>query len=540
MLNHIYRKLPAGTAACFTSEHLLGPVAAERIEDPAVAAFLFNPETTAFRAIADGASIVLGRRGAGKSALIKTFLSPKLVREHIAAHFPDSPSARAVEHTDTDLNETNHIAIWVSAPFEMAEVDRIVRATKFYTVEMCAEAWTTRLWLNVVKRFIEDDKARRILPARLRDVYKSLSDLGNPEGIGPLKVSHVPKLIARVQANKASLIEQTKAALIACKCTVLFLIDTIEEYSIRETAVENIVSGLFYLAGANNPTSSACKYKIALPTEIYRVIENAGAPGKQSPVVEFIQWNSPDLERIAAHRLLIFASLHCPDFFAQVEPELKSRKALDKTFIRSLWQHALGAQMDNEAGAPENPIGYLMRHTLLLPRQVIYTITFALQAARAQSRAYLPVPPEALELALERGSETIAREVFTSYKHIYPQIGQVVEALLGHCDSEIAYGELHKLFNRLVHRQVPQEYCEDFPSFLRAMIDCGIFGVRVKEGERHVEGQFAYNYGGRITFNEKDTIVLHPAFCRQYLNPAKRIAPRRAIMAFRAMGEGAA
>lgn len=140
--------------------------------------------------------------------------------------------------------------------------------------------------------------------------------------------------------------------------------------------------------------------------------------------------------------------------------------------------------------------------------------------------------------ALDRGAEAIASEVFTSYKHVYPQVAQVTEKI-GHCDSEMSYGDLHKVFNREAHRQYPYEYCDDFPSLLRAMIDCGIFGIKVKGGERSVEGRFAYNFGGRITFNEKDLILLHPAFCRQYLRSARRVAPRRAVMAFRALEEAA-
>jgi hypothetical protein len=539
MLHRIYQQLPPRTADCFTPENLLGPVAAERIPDPAVAAFLFNPETAAFRAVTDGASIVLGRRGAGKSALIKAFLEPQSVRDSASALFAESAATRALLQGANDFNDENQIVIWVSAPYEMAEVDRIVRATKFYSVEMCADAWRQRLWLNVVKRFIEDEKARRLLPAKLRGVYRSLAELNDAEAIGPLKIALVPKLIQRVRANRATLIDETAAALSAAKCGVLFLVDTIEEYSIREAAVENIVSGLFYLAGGNNPAVSGCKFKIALPTEIYRIIENAGAPGKQAPATEFIQWNAVALERIAAHRLLIFAALHCPEFYADIEPQLRTRSQFDKALIRSLWQHALGSSTLNEAGAPESPINYVLRHTLLVPRQVIYTLAFAVHAQHRETGQYLPVGRRALEAALDRGAETIAREVFTSYKHVYPQVSQVMEKLLGHCDSEMSYGDLHKLYNREVHRQYPHDYCDDFPSFLRAIIDCGIFGIRVKESERAVEGRFAYNYGGRITFNEKDVILMHPAFCRQYLNPSRRIAPRRAIMAFRALEDEA-
>src|SRR5262249_54247079 len=149
--------------------------------------------------------------------------------------------------------------LWIDAPAEITEVDRIIRGKHVYTVETCAQAWRTRLWLNVVKYFIEHPKARKVLPAKLRDIYANLAEPASPANIAPLKISDVPRMVSQVRANRATLIDETAAAIVAAKMNVLFLIDTIEEYRIREEAIENTISGLFYLAGINNPRTSGCK-----------------------------------------------------------------------------------------------------------------------------------------------------------------------------------------------------------------------------------------------------------------------------------------
>src|SRR4051812_33751398 len=67
---------------------LLGPIDAATIKDQEVAAELFDVHTGSFKELLIGRSLIIGRRGAGKSALLRAylqrpFLYDRILRERI-------------------------------------------------------------------------------------------------------------------------------------------------------------------------------------------------------------------------------------------------------------------------------------------------------------------------------------------------------------------------------------------------------------------------------------------------------------------------
>ena len=126
MAPKIYQSMPDSIRDCFTDEHPLGPVAAEHMQEIQESAFLLNPETAAFRGVMGGASIILGRRGAGKSALPDMLVDRKALRKHLDDFYRGSPAFTALD-AGSELNKDYFVTIRIDAPTEMSEVDRIIR-----------------------------------------------------------------------------------------------------------------------------------------------------------------------------------------------------------------------------------------------------------------------------------------------------------------------------------------------------------------------------------------------------------------------------
>ena len=124
--------------------------------------------------------------------------------------------------------------------------------------------------------------------------------------------------------------------------------------------------------------------------------------------------------------------------------------------------------------------------------------------------------------AIGVGSERVLSEVYSAYRHVYPDIGASAPPFLCYCDAIGDYGDFQRAYNHTVKGRVHHEYANDFPSFLSAIVDCGLVGVRTRETPMYVEAKFAYNFVGELNFTSRDELVLHPAVrCHYGLDPTK-------------------
>src|SRR5690242_1432186 len=98
-----------------------GPVDSANIEDPEAAARLFEWQNTAFAELLRGSHVIIGRRGSGKSALIKMVRNSSYLESRFR-------SSRGREYRDAfgvslnDLNFHSGLVVEVDLPQQMYEM----------------------------------------------------------------------------------------------------------------------------------------------------------------------------------------------------------------------------------------------------------------------------------------------------------------------------------------------------------------------------------------------------------------------------------
>jgi hypothetical protein len=513
MVPKIYLSMPEGMSEYFTDEYPLGPVAAEHIRDDHVAAYLLNPETDAFRGVMHGASIILGRRGAGKSALLNSLTDRETMRRHLEEFYRASPAFQHLR-ADSELSKSYFFCLNIDAPNEMAEVDRITRQIKFPTVESSADAWRKRIMHNVLLHFLNTPSDRQALPKDLRTILEKINSIRH--GDARMRLRELIPAIRDAHLNREDILTRIENAMEEKSLRALVLIDTMEEYRIRDGAVCDVVAGLLYEISRQSGNGGALEIKAALPTEIYRIVHDAGAPGKYAIPTEFIHWSSHTLIAIAAHRAMIMARLRHIGAFDRMASLMPNNALRLEGSAALMALHELFPQkVNNEVGTEEDSVLLVLRHTLMLPRQVLNVLSLALKTAH-RTQAIPCVTPAQMEETVNVGCDRVMSEVFSAYRHVYPDIGRTAPPFLRYCQSISHYGELHKAYNETVKGRFHHEYVDDFPSFLSALVDCGLIGVKYRETPRYIEAKFAYNYIGELNFTSKDKLVIHPAACRQF------------------------
>src|SRR5262245_17495337 len=205
MTPKIYQSMPESIRGCFTDEHPLGPVAAEHMQAIQESAFLLNPETTAFKNVMSGASIILGRRGAGKSALLDMLVDRKALRKHLDDFYRNSPSVAALG-AGSELSKDYFVTIRIDAPTEMGEVDRIIRQIKFPTLEASADAWRKRIVYNILLHFLNHKEERAILHGSLRSLLGKIDNIRRIDVGALLKVRELVPAIKEAHVNREELL----------------------------------------------------------------------------------------------------------------------------------------------------------------------------------------------------------------------------------------------------------------------------------------------------------------------------------------------
>jgi len=326
-------------------------------------------------------SIILGRRGAGKSALLDTLVDRKGLKKHLDEFYRNSPAMLQIGDK-SELTKDYFVTIRIDAPHEMGEVDRIIRQIKFPTLEASADAWRKRIMHNILLHFLNNAQERSILPGALRTLLQKIDAIRKGDVKNAMKVQELVGAIRDAHVNREALLRLIEDALMKSGKRALVLIDTMEQYRIREAAVVDVVSGLLYEISRHAANGGAFEIKAALPTEIYRLVHDEGAPGKYAIPTEFIHWRPQTLTEIAAHRAMIMARTRYQGAFDRICGEFaKVTPKIDTNSSLRVLHEFLPETVTNEAGNKEEAINTVLRHTLLLPRQMLNILSIAMRNA---------------------------------------------------------------------------------------------------------------------------------------------------------------
>ncbi|MEV0620062.1 hypothetical protein AB0I81_42555 [Nonomuraea sp. NPDC050404] len=496
----------------FTVQKPLGPIAVSDSQNTNVLRALYDTRVQLhLRSEDNPPTFIVGRRGSGKTALL-------LSREF----YPENLSIR--------LSADDAFA-------GMQAVTRQIGASMFLPVEGVARLWNALLWAPIATRLVlserrPDDPGRafQILwqeTAQLRKHtagsadhaldYAALRLMEHVDGVR--RIISVESLLNGFKLAERPWNEVVEAArdVLAARGTPVFvLIDSLENIGdhIRDDDSEHtkdirrILQGLFHLVGqvgqwtAQTPVRIQCCF----PSELWPVLNRVSTnPPKDFSGRLMLRWQWRDLLRVVGMRLRIFLSRHFP----------QKLRGVGQDDHELLLERVLPASVTNSRGIPELAVPYILRHTQLLPRQVLYIFGEALHHAIVETGGP-HIRDKDVVNAVAEVEAVLCPEVFSAHSFRYPKAPDVAQRIIPYLPFRFSDGFLHQMFN---HAGIRKNFDLNYVEMREMLTDLGILGQYTGETEHYLQAEFAYTVDRQLTLSPDKEYCLHPLFVRHYSSP---------------------
>ena len=482
----------------FTDQAPLGPIAiSDHTQIPTLEAIYDSRVDLHLQSAHNPPTFIVGRRGSGKTALL------------LSREFDDSNVAIRLSTADLFSH--------VQSALDLLEKSSVV------SVEIAAKLWDALLWAPIAVRLTEaassDSEAFRRLWKQTRRLREAPALLGTRDdavlGLAGAELSRlmeenpqlktVDAIIAQLRLSEYSWAETIRAAqdlLTETRLPLFVLIDSLEDAGSIMERIEMAVRGLLHLVGKTRLAQTFSYYKIqcCFPSELWPLLDQMSA----NPVKDFagrlvLQWRWHDLVKACDKRFLNYLELHHPSEYAKQRAQTR------------VVEHYLPRFVASRTGIQEEVIPYILRHTQLLPRQVIYILNECFARAIARRNSLHVQPAEVVE-AVGEVEATLCPEVFSAHGFRYPEASVAAIRLIPLLPFKFDDGELHEAYNQAGLKKLQLDY-----RYVRQMLtDIGVIGRLIDETERYLKAEFAYSIEGQLVLSPDEDYCLHPLFVRQY------------------------
>ena len=181
-----------------------------------------------------------------------------------------------------------------------------------------------------------------------------------------------------------------------------------------------------------------------------------------------LRWSYADLRKVASTRLEHFLR----DSHSDV---------LDRVVGRSdLLDVVLPPTITNRLGVTEPALFYILRHTQLLPRQVLYVLNEAVHRALVDLEKPFPTGRHILD-AVEEAESNLVPEIFSAHRFRYEDAAATVAGLIPKLPFQFSDGDLHRACREL---GVGDDYRQ-----IRTMLDRPCRHRPVRQGEHDLSAR---------------------------------------------------
>jgi len=481
-----------------TKDDPFGPIDSTDIDlnDKEVLSKLFERHNWVYRNMRHRPSIIMGRRGSGKTSYLRT------------VYFD---------------GEYEFIAeIRTQRVFE--EITKVIQATaKDAYVESLVELWEMILWVCV---FAELCRKSFLPPECLAQVNLYLAELGVRDAISVddvlLKLAKVLNDVSREYPNEGILailrrfdrvvFDNVKAAVTDSLTNAgkrfVILMDSLEDFRLELEAAAHSLRGLLKFVGSMNKPRDVVDIRFCLPTELYRRV--AGFSSNQNKDFRRalkLQWSATELILVGAQRLMLYLDLYYPDFLRRLQPLDVSKR----TDAMRLFHAVLPEKIENAAGVEEHTISYILRHTQLLPRHFLMLLNSIFRnTGKTQGLHPFPINAERIVEGVRRVEEKIVMEIFGAFRLVHPTAEEACRRCLPALGHKFSAGELHKMYNR----HAKSVFGGEIHDFRRMLFEIGALGrvIPGKETDTYIQGEFQYTFDHEVVPSPQDELCLHPLF----------------------------
>ena len=493
-----------------TKDEPFGPIDSVDIDpnDTDVMMRLFERHNWIYKHLHQRPSIIMGRKGAGKTYYLRTVFFDKQYDFY------------------TEIR-TAHLLAHISSVIQGMTKDAVFPET-------LSELWETILWtcvlseirrhsllspekLSVVNTYLEgvgvgqDDTVDDVL-WKLANLFDEIMDSNPRDG-----VSEILRRFDRVTFDHAK--SAVTESLQSSKRNFVILMDSLDDFRLDIDSVSHSLQGLLKFVGSMNKPRDVVDVRFCLPSELFhRIIKISSNPNKDFRRALKLQWTASELVLIGAQRLMYYLMLYHPEFLRGM-PQPDFTKRADAL---ALFNRVLPDKITNQAGFQEETMSYILRHTQLLPRHFLMLLNSIFKGLSSANP--FPISAEKIISGIRKVEEFIVSEIFVAFKLIHPTAELTCKRCLPELGHQFSVGELHQVFTRHGKGVFGGESMFEFQ---RMLIEIGALGrvIPGKETDIYIKGNFEYTVAHELTLSHDDKLCIHPLFSGIFSNSGRRDRP---------------
>ncbi len=526
---------PRGLKSVVMSDYIndnapFGPVASEEITDRQLWEELFDRENQVYTDLrSKDPALVIGRRGAGKTAFLYALTT-------------DSPTINVKVNTST-------------AVAEVADVRRELNGlgTTLFTAHV-ADIWDAALWHSCLSQMVlQPNGAIDVHDHRFQEIRSYLEDLGGGNGHVPHEgevlaafchefvdqvktrpiIARNPSMFTVHDTRFAQIVADAQGLCADAQVAPVLLMDSMEDFRDVLDRHAKTFEGLFMHIGRSGHPTAPYRIRFSFPAELINVLGAMAA----NPLKDFgkrilLQWSAGEIAQIAAYRFSLYLRMY-HDEYLESRPALVKAGSYHRGDAFELLKSVLPDAVSGELGVTEDTVGYVLRHTQLLPRHLLRM----LNAVWSKNAANGDPPTRVTESAVVEGiriiETDIVNEIFKAFELVHPLAYEVCRAVVKHLPRRFGNSLLQKAYNhhgkaalqRAYKKRLAQDESaaltidQDLPYMdyfdFRSMLgEIGCIGrvIPEKETDRYCVAYFEYAMPGRLGLGDEDEFCLHPLF----------------------------
>jgi hypothetical protein len=488
----------------FTADFPLGPLNASLIakEHRAITELLSERDLAPIKRVVSRPSIVIGRRGSGKTSYLRKLSLTTPIDLFLELR------------TDKTLN------------LILGAVHNLIRDS--ITVEAIAEIWDAIFWdclfwllhrtgkptigrmevLHHLKAMeIEScksiDEVLAVLSRNIQRIARETSGFAIARTAEHLQGKYFESL------QQYSISDLTKR-----QVSALIVLDSFDEYPINVDDFRKALSGLLKCAGEFNSISRNFDLRLCIPSELYWSFSEKVSTNPQKDFSNklIVHWRVTDLLVTVCRRFLIYLRLQHPRAYGLVRSNPLNLKIDVDNFFSAIFP----SHVANSNGRHERTQDYILRHTQLLPRQLILILTEILRLNTVDD-CFTPgttsfISEQAIRLGIQEAEDTIVEEIFSAYRDRFGDLPK--EACLAILPSLPRVFRVEDL-NKAVRNYAEQHGRTIPPAPIRKLLlEIGVLGKLEGKGSGYIQGKFEYTLTNRLAIGQDDKLCVHPLFSR--------------------------
>lgn len=468
---------------------------------------LFYKYNLIYREIRNHPSLIIGRRGTGKTAFLNSLrLDPRY-------------------QLKVDLSMDDAFTAVVYSVHENLRKGPIIP-------EKVSHLWRTMFWHAIfLELAAKQGKEKQLVIVRKYISGIGLSTAKNPYGVmqtfmrilaakaGDNVIGAVADFVDQHAFEGVVFTEAEDAAndfFQNKKMSVILMLDTLDSFDLSDKRTSHAITGLLKCQASFASPGSHCRFVCCIPAELYHeLLLLSSNPAKDFRHKVLLHWHAAELIRLAGRRFSNFLELRYPGFYRKFSHIDFRNKAGALRF----WESILPSSVRGEEGIIEDPIAYILRHTQLQPRYLIMYLNSIIEMNLRETGNPVNIKHDSVLGGVQATAELVCRDIFSGFKYRYPGALHACERCIPFLPLRFDEGKLHTVYNQR-GKNTPDIY--EYEDFRNMLVEMGAVGRVEGETDRYIIGRFEYTEPHKLITSPLDELCLHPLFSLLFKKELKK------------------